>query len=96
MDTIMTREATCKLADAHGWDTEGSDGPMVYAVKSTGHRVTIYFPANDAWKGAPQRVLLSHRGINGDWVEPVELAEPDVRWALTEYGRNPAIGLGTA
>ena len=84
--THLTREEVCTLADENGWDTQDSDGPLVYAHK-LGFLVVVLFPMDNPWEGAPQRVLVSGTSFMGTgYNAPVELAQPDVVWALTEFG----------
>lgn len=85
--THIIREDACKLGDAHGWNTEDSDGNVVYAHKDK-FRVTVFYPIGDPWEGAPERVRVSYQLTDDTWNE-VELPEPDVRWALTVFGQDP-------
>ena len=84
--TYLTRDEACKLADEHGWDVQDSDGPVVYAHKPGALAIIIY-PTDNPWEGAPLRVLVAGRSFDGNgYSSPVELAEADVSWALTQFG----------
>lgn len=83
---IITRDEACKLADKNGWDVQDSDGPVVYAHKPNALAIIIY-PTDNPWEGAPLRVLVAGRSFDGTgYSSPVELADPDVLWALTQFG----------
>jgi len=78
--TAPTRSETIALAEKLGW-TVDADGPIVWATTAR-KRVTVFFPTTDPWEAPAERVRLSHRGTDGQWAPDVELADPEVVWAL--------------
>lgn len=83
--THITRDETAALAESRGWSIE-ADGPFIWACKNR-TRLTITFPTDDPYQGAPESVKVSYELTDGTWNE-VTLATPDVDGALEDLGQE--------